>query len=126
MRTASARRSGEPSGPVTLWLSIAIGVWLAFTRVSFGNVDAMANSDHLIGALVVTFSLMAFAEVAHAVRFINVAFGAWLIAVPWVLSGADSPLATWNAAICGLLVIGLAIPRGPIRATYARWNRYVV
>ncbi len=111
--------------PVTLWLSIAIGLWLTFTRVSFGSSGAMANSDHLIGALVVTFSLMAFAEVARAVRFVNIAFGAWLIAAPWVLSGAGSPQATWNGVICGVLLICLAVPRGRIRATYAGWNRYV-
>lgn len=34
--------------PATLSLSIAIGVWLTFTRASFGSSGAMANSDHLI------------------------------------------------------------------------------
>lgn len=111
--------------PITLWLSIGIGFWLTFTRVTFGNSSAMANSDHLIGALVITFSLMALAEVARALRFLNVALGAWLIAAPWLLGGVGSSLAPWNGVICGVLLIGLAIPRGPIKATYAGWNRYV-
>ena len=112
--------------PWTLWLSIAIGVWLTFTRLSLGSSGDMADSDHLVGALVVTFSIMAFAEVARAVRFINIPFGAWLITAPWLLDGIASPLAIWNGVICGVLLIALSIPRGPVRNSYAGWDRYVV
>jgi len=112
--------------PLTLTLSIAIGVWLTFTRLTFDSSGAMADSDHLVGALVVTFSIMAWAEVGRAVRFINVPFGAWLIAAPWLLDGVASPLAVWNGVICGILLIVLAIPRGPVKDSYAGWDRYVV
>jgi nucleoside-diphosphate-sugar epimerase len=112
--------------PWTLTLSIGIGVWLTFTRLSFDSSGAMANSDHLVGLLVVTFSIMAWAEVGRAIRFINIPFGAWLIAAPWLLDGIASPLATWNGVICGVLVIVLALPRGRINDTYAGWDRYVV
>jgi len=112
--------------PWTLTLSIAIGVWLTFTRLAFDSSGAMANSDHLVGALVVTFSIMAWAEVGRAIRFINIPFGAWLVAAPWLLDGIASPLATWNGVICGALLIALAIPRGPVKDSYAGWDRYVV
>lgn len=112
--------------PWTLLLSIAIGVWLTFTRLSFDNSGAMANSDHLIGALVVTFAIMALAEVGRAIRFINIPFGAWLIAAPWLLDGIASPLAVWNSVISGALLIALAIPRGTVKDSYAGWNRYIV
>ena len=112
--------------PWTLLLSIVLGMWLTFTRLSFDSAGAMANSDHLVGALVVTFSIMAFAEVGRAVRFINIPFGAWLIAAPWLLDGIASPVATWNGVISGALLIALAIPRGPVRNSYAGWDRYIV
>jgi nucleoside-diphosphate-sugar epimerase/uncharacterized membrane protein len=112
--------------PWTLTLSIAIGVWLTFTRLSFDSSGAMADSDHLVGLLVVTFSIMAWAEVGRAIRFINIPFGAWLIAAPWLLDGIASPLATWNGVISGALLIALAIPRGKIKDTYAGWDRYIV
>jgi hypothetical protein len=112
--------------PWTLTLSIAIGVWLTFTRVTFDSFGAMANSDHLVGLLVVTFSIMAWAEVGRAIRFINIPFGIWLIAAPWLLDGIASPLAAWNGVICGLLLIVLALPRGRIRDSYAGWDRYIV
>lgn len=112
--------------PVTLLLSTAIGVWLAFTRLTFDSSGAMANSDHLIGLLVVTFSIIAFAEVARSVRFLNIFFGAWLIAAPWLLDGMASPLATWNGVISGTLLIALALPRGLVKNSYAGWDRYVI
>ena len=64
------------------------------TRLSFDSSGAMANSDHLIGALVVTFAIMALAELGRAVRLVNIPFGAWLMVAPWLLDGIASPLAT--------------------------------
>jgi hypothetical protein len=112
--------------PWTLLISIAIGVWLTFTRLTFDSFGTMTNSDHLVGLLVVTFTIIALAEVARSVRFINIPFGVWLIAAPWLLDGITSPLATWNGVICGALLIVLAIPRGRIKNTYAGWDRYVI
>lgn len=114
------------NAPWTLLASCAVGVWFMFTRIIFGNSGAVADSDHLIGALVVTFSIMALAEVVRPVRFINVLFGAWLIAGPWLLEGLGSPLSAWNAIIGGAVLIALALPRGPVTNSYAGWDRYIV
>lgn len=59
-------------------------------------------------------------------RFINILFGAWLIAAPWLPDGIASPLATWNGVISGVLLIGLTIPRGPVKNSYGGWDRYAV
>jgi uncharacterized membrane protein len=112
--------------PVTLLASIAIGIWLTFTRVSFGSTGQMANSDHIIGLLVVTFSIIAFAEVARSLRLLNIPAGLWLIAAPWLLHGAASPLAAWSSVVCGLLIVCLALPRGSIKNSYGGWDVYVV
>jgi len=112
--------------PISLLATIAIGIWLTFTRLTFGSVGAMANSDHMIGLLVVTFSIIAFAEVARAIRFLNVPAGLWLIVAPWVLNGSTSSLGSWSSVIVGLLILGLAIPRGSIKNSYGGWNVCVV
>nr|WP_306264822.1 aldehyde dehydrogenase family protein [Pararhizobium sp. IMCC3301] len=74
--------------PPALLAICAIGIWLTFTRLTFGSTGAMTNSDHLTGLLLVTFSIIAFAEVACMVWFLSVPAGLWLIVAPWVLDGA--------------------------------------
>jgi hypothetical protein len=111
--------------PWTLTASIAIGGLLMLTRLVFGTSGAMANSDHLIGALAITVAIIATAEVARPLRFINAFFGAWLIIAPWLLEGG-STIGTLASPVLGLLLIGLSLPRGPRSSEhYAGWDRYV-
>ena len=112
--------------PPALLASCAIGIWLTFTRLTYANTGTMTNSDHVTGLLIVTFSIIAFAEVARAIRFLNVPAGLWLIAAPWLLSGVGSPLAQWGSVAAGVLIVGLAIPRGSVRNSYGGWNVFVV
>ncbi len=112
--------------PWTLLASTVLGVWLMFTRLIFGSSGAMADSDHLVGALVVTFSVMAMAEVGRPVRFINAAFGLWLLAAPWLLDGVSSGAAVWNSMLAGIMLVALALPRGAIKNAYAGWDRVLV
>src|SRR3546814_16807998 len=79
------------------------------TRLVFGTEGAMANSDHLVGALVITVAIIATAEVARALRFVNVAFGAWLVAAPFLLEGANSTATIASIAI-GLARVALSLP----------------
>jgi hypothetical protein len=111
--------------PKALTISAALGVWLMFTRMSLGTEGAMADSDHLVGALVFTISIAAFAEVARPLRGLNIPLGAWLIAAPWLLGGAGWAATIGSAAVGGLLIL-LAIPRGPIRHQYGDWDRYLI
>lgn len=117
--------SGGVNYPWTLLLCVGIGVWLMCTRLIFGTDGAMANSDHLIGALVITFTFAAFAEVGRSIRFINLLFGAWLIIAPWVLDGAG-PLAAAGSVVAGVLLMSLSVPRGKVRYRYGGWNLYIL
>ena len=112
--------------PWTLVASALLGLALMFTRLIFDTQQPMADSDHLIGALIITVAVMAMAEVGRALRFINVGFGLWLIAAPWLLDGA-STLASWVGVVIGVAVIGLSLPRGTrSREHYGSWDRFVV
>lgn len=112
--------------PWTLAASVAVGAFLMLTRLVFGTEGAMADSDHVVGALVITVAVIATAEVARALRFINAGFGLWLVAAPWMLDGA-SLLASWASVGIGLGLVALSLPRG-VRSKehYASWDRYVV
>lgn len=102
----------------------AIGLWLMFTRLIFGTAGALANSDHLMGALIITVSVLAMAEVARTLRLLNVFIGLWLMAAPWLLSGG-SAAANIGGLVVGALVVALSIPKGTIRYRYAGWDKLI-
>lgn len=97
-----------------------------FTRLVFDTTGAMANSDRLVGALIVTISISAFAEVGRSLRFLNVPLGLWLIIAPWVSQGANSMFASIASVACGLAVVLLSIARGRIADSYGNWDRFIV
>ena len=111
----------------SLWLCAALGVWLMSAPALFG-IDiqrSAADSDHLVGAIIVVLSIIALAEVARPVRFLNAPFGAWLLAAPWFLDGATA-LSRWNSALVGLVVILLSLPLGRLRDHYGSFDRLLV
>lgn len=108
--------------PWTLVASTAIGVALMGTRLLFGTSGAAADSDHIVGSLVVTFSIMAWGEVARPLRFANIAFGAWLVATPWLLQGHTGS-ADAASVLLGMALVWLAIPGGRIGSHFGNWDR---
>lgn len=110
--------------PWSLVATMALGLWLMFAPSVFGTRGAAANSDHLVGALVITIAGIATAEVTRAGRWLNLLLGGWLIAVPWLLEGAG-PAARWNDVIVGVLLIGLSFVIGTVRERYGSWDARV-
>jgi len=107
--------------PWTLLASIAIGVWLMLTRLTLDASGAMANADHLIGALVITVSVTALAETARPARFLNMLLGFALTITATVLAaGAAQAVA---GMVCGVALIALSVPRGSIGHRYGDWSR---
>ncbi len=112
--------------PWTLAVCALLGAGLMFTRLIFGSEPPMADSDHLVGALIVTVAVSAMAEVGRALRFINVAFGLWLIVAPWVLQGASMPASAAAIAV-GIAVVAFSLPRGRRSDEhYGSWDRLVL
>ena len=111
--------------PPTLMISALVGMWLMAAPDIFNSVGGAADSDHLLGALVVVVAVLAMAEVTRALRFLNILLALTIIVAPWVLGGA--PLAAGiNDVVAGTLIIVLSIPRGAIRNRYGAWNPLIV
>ncbi len=107
-----------------LLVAAGMGGWLMFAPDFFGTAGKASDSDRLVGALVLTFSLVATAEVGRAMRLINIIFAAWLLIAPWVLDGFVTG-ARWNDVVAGIALILLSLPRGPIRGRYGNWQTYI-
>lgn len=112
--------------PWTLVASTVLGLWLMFSRLTFGTEGTLADSDHLVGALILTVAIISMAEVARPLRFINSLFGVWLVVAPWILSGGQIE-GEISTALVGILIIGLSLPRGRRSSEhYGQWDRYIV
>lgn len=110
--------------PWNLVLSAVLGVWLMFSPFIFGYENSIAGSDHLVGALVITFSVISMGEIVRILRFINTAFGLWIMLAPFLLESPQSALI--NGLFCGALLILLSFRKGKIINNYGRLNKYIV
>lgn len=111
--------------PWNLLVSAALGAWLMVAPSVFQTQGQTAHSDHILGALIVTVAIVAFAEVTRAARFINIALALAIIVLPWVFGGATLASGI-NDLIIGVLIIGLSIPPGKIKNTYSGWNALII
>jgi nucleoside-diphosphate-sugar epimerase/uncharacterized membrane protein len=109
--------------PWSLALTIAVGVWLMFTRLTLGAEGGMADADHLVGALLVTVSVIACAEVARSLRWLNVLLGLALWITPFVYSAGA--LQTVLSLAFGAAIVVLSLPAGRIDGRYGGWERYI-
>lgn len=113
--------SGGISFPPTLLVCAAIGIWLMFTRLALGTQGQMANSDHLIGALIVTVTVTAFSEVMRPLRYLNCILAIALYIT--TLLYAASVAATVVNFICATALIIFSLPQGNIRSRYGSWDK---
>jgi len=116
---------GLISVPWNLVVSAALGVWLMAASAILGSQGPAAASDQLVGALVVTWAVIAIGEVARAARFLNVPLAAWLLAAPWLLSGGIAASTVSDLAVGAALLL-LSLPRGKVTERFGSWDRYVV
>jgi nucleoside-diphosphate-sugar epimerase/uncharacterized membrane protein len=112
------------SAPWNLWLSTMVGIWLMAAPTMLHLVGAVADSTHIMGALVVTFSVVAFAEPARPVRVLNILCGTWLLLAAWILDG-DMPGWPWISAVSGFALIVLSLRCGPVEDRYGDWQRVI-
>ena len=112
------------SAPWNLLLSAVVGVWLISAPSVLGLSGAAADSTHIVGALVVTFAVVAFAEPARVVRVLNVLCGVWVLLAPWLLEGG-TPAWPWIAVASGVALIALSLRRGPVEDQYGTWQRFI-
>lgn len=110
--------------PWNLLLTVGIGVWLMFAPAVLKHTGTAADSDHLIGALIVTTAVIALSDVGRTIRFLNIILGAWIIASPWLLEGG-TPSSKWNAVVVGAFVIALSARRGVVGERYGTWQHLI-
>jgi len=108
--------------PWNLWITAAIGIWLMFSPHLLDEARWIADIDHIIGALTVALSIIAMAEVARALRYVNILFGVVALILAFFSFGSG----LISHIVVGLALSALAIPRGMIKESYGAWDRFIV
>ncbi len=103
---------------------MGVGLLLMLSPLIFGwQAGGLSATCHIIGALAITVSVAALAPVARLARFLNLLMGLILLFAPFMTTSTLPHLLF--SVICGLALIVLSIPRGPVRSSYGSWDRFV-
>jgi len=115
------------SAPWTLVLSTVIGIALIVLPGAFGVPikAAVADVNHLCGALIVVISVISMGEVVRAGRYLDVLVGLALAIIPWFVGGAAITLKIMDT-IAGIGVAALSLPKGIKKEQYGLWDRFVI
>lgn len=118
--------TGGVNYPWSLAAAAGIGVVLMLSPLLSGAAAPLYFSDHIAGCLAILVAVTAMAEIVRAVRFVNVALGAWVAASPFLLEGAGSYGPGVNVVL-GLALIAVSLPRGTrSEEHYGGWDRLIV
>lgn len=111
--------------PWSLAVTTLLGIWLLLAPAAFGVSirSGAADAAHIGGAVVIVASVVAFAEVVRAVRWVNLLVAPGIIAAV-VFTSSDAGYAT-AMVITGLLVAMLSLPTGDVQDSYGRWDRLI-
>ncbi len=114
------------SVPPTLLISMFIGIFLMFAPGFFGVPieKTLADVNHLGGALLIVVSVISMGEVVRRGRYLNILLALIIAITPWFFSSGYTGLAIVDAVV-GIILIALAIPRGPKKESYGLWDKYI-
>jgi len=106
--------------PWNLVLSLILGLWLLFHT---GPRITAVNIGHILGALTITFSIIAMAEVMRTARFANTVLGAFCFILPFLMHAPADVM--WKSIFIGILLVGLSLPKGKITENYGAWQQSI-
>lgn len=107
--------------PWNLLVTILAGVWLMAAPSLLGIVGWHANAHYIIGALTITFSVIAMAEVVRMIRYAATLLGLAMMAVGVTLIDVWVPGAIYDIAT-GVLIVAASLPRGHVLERYGSWS----
>lgn len=110
--------------PLPIVVEILIGIWLMACPDVLRFQGWMANADHFLGALIVTASAVATAEVTRTARLLNILLAVCLAACAFAF-GRDLPVALVSELACAVLLIPVSVPKGEIIESYAGWHKFI-
>ncbi|SKA39193.1 SPW repeat protein [Consotaella salsifontis] len=94
------------------WVVALAGVWLIASLwvVTYSLPEGMTTTAltwnfALSGAAALILGAAALFSYRFWEEWVDIVLGVWIVISPWVLQFANSTSATWNAVVCGAVII---------------------
>ena len=112
------------SAPANLVITAAMGLYLMFSPAIFSKSGTSADFDHILGALIITVSVISMAEIIRTARFVNIIICVILV-IAAIFTQSSGPTGKLSSIVCGFIIAVLSLPRGKILQHYGGWERYI-
>lgn len=109
--------------PWSLTAAAALGVWLMAAPGVLAQPQAGADLSHIIGALVLTVSIIAMGEPIRMLRFLNVV-AALALGISTFIIELGAAVAVANI-LSALAIAALSLPKGEIRESFGSWDKLI-
>jgi hypothetical protein len=96
----------------SLWLSLAIGLWLVLSTVAFQAESSAGFNRLMVGLLVASCAVMA--AWAPWFQFVNTGLGVWLLATTLAFDHR-SPFLFWSTLAAAAALVALSLVPTPAR-----------
>jgi hypothetical protein len=116
--------ASEVVPPLGLLISMIVSGSMLAMPYYLNITGAAAVNCYVVGALAMTFSVMAFAEVCRTVRLINPVLCTWLVASVIFLPGY-SLMSACVVAAAAIVISLCSIKKGKILHSYGSFNRFI-
>tara|TARA_R110002020_G_scaffold367403_1_gene579288 strand:- start:100 stop:450 length:351 start_codon:yes stop_codon:yes gene_type:complete len=98
-------------------INICFGLWIIIAPGIFDYNPAAADNGHILGPVIVTFSVVALWEATRVVRKWNYPIAVWLLLGPWILE-YSSDIAVASDMISGMLILIFSSFKGEVKNEY--------
>ncbi|WP_300441191.1 SPW repeat protein [Christiangramia sp.] len=98
-------------------LNTILGLWVMVAPGIFNFSEAATDNGHIVGPVIVTFSVIAYWEATLSLRKWNYPLAVWLLLAPWILSYTNT-IAIISDMTVGILVIIFASVSGDVKKSY--------
>lgn len=111
--------------PLNLIISALLGCWLLLLNRFFTLPDLMQKSLDVLGALIVVFSIISWAEVIRSLRYANIVLALIMAIMPFVMPESATLLIAGPTLLIAAAVMICSIPRGKIKEKYGNWDKRI-
>lgn len=108
-----------------MWTAITnifLGLWLMISPSVLQMNQSTANNNHIIGPLVITFSIISLWDINRKIMSVNIVLGAWLLVAIFVLNFSTALVLSSNGACACFIVLLSTIKRKPKQHYGGGWH----